>query len=411
MAELLLYGGSEAIMRRCLAYVGTFLLPLVVALAGCEHSSPTSPTPEQPCTYALSASSLAFTASGGTQSITVTTPSSCSWTASSNREWIIIPFSTAVIGTAAVVVRVTENPTPDERTGTLTVAGQAVAVRQDGLVLEPCTIEIAPAAATYGADVASGSFAVSAPGHCSWTAAAQAPWLAVTNGGQGAGNGTVSYAVERNRTTTNRTGTIAVSDRIFTVTQGGDAGLCDYSVTPVEFTPCMSAPFDLIATVTTQPGCTWTAATETPWIALTGGHAGEGTGTVTFRVGDNWDAPRQGVVMVRWPTVTAGQNLRVLQAGCLYSVTQDAFSIAATGGSGRFEVYQMAQPETCGGPLQNACVWSATSDVPWITITTPMPQRGDNPVSFTVAANESTSARTGTITVRDKVVRVTQAGR
>jgi hypothetical protein len=48
--------------------------------------------------------------------------------------------------------------------------------------------------------------------------------------------------------------------------------------------------------------------------------------------------------------------------------------------------------------------------VPWITITTSMPQAGDNPVGFTVAANPGPSARTGRITVRDKVVQITQSG-
>jgi hypothetical protein len=67
--------------------------------------------------------------------------------------------------------------------------------------------------------------------------------------------------------------------------------------------------------------------------------------------------------MVRWPAVTAGQNLRISQAGCLYAVSQDAISIAAAGGPGRFDVLQMAQPLTCGGPLQDACVWTATSNV------------------------------------------------
>jgi hypothetical protein len=49
--------------------------------------------------------------------------------------------------------------------------------------------------------------------------------------------------------------------------------------------------------------------------------------------------------------------------------------------------------------------------VAWITITSRMPQSGDNPVSFTVSATDSTSPRTGTIVVRDKVVTVTQAGK
>jgi hypothetical protein len=72
---------------------------------------------------------------------------------------------------------------------------------------------------------------------------------------------------------------------------------------------------------------------------------------------------------------------------------------------------QQSQPVTCGGPTQDRCVWTATSDLPWITITTGMPRAGDNPVSFTVAANDGTVAREGRITVRDKIVEITQAGR
>ena len=50
------------------------------------------------------------------------------------------------------------------------------------------------------------------------------------------------------------------------------------------------------------------------------------------------------------------------------------------------------------------------SDPAWITITSSMPRTGDNPVAFTVAPNASTSSRTGTITVRDQVVTITQKG-
>jgi hypothetical protein len=115
--------------------------------------------------------------------------------------------------------------------------------------------------------------------------------------------------------------------------------------------------------------------------------------------------------MVRWPTVTAGQNLQVSQAGCRYGVSATSISIGAVGGPGRFDVLQQSDPLMCGGPLQNACVWTAQSDVSWITVTTTMPQVGDNPLSFTVAANDSTAPRTGTIKVRDQVVRITQSGR
>ena len=126
---------------------------------------------------------------------------------------------------------------------------------------------------------------------------------------------------------------------------------------------------------------------------------------------DNYDAPREGIIMVRWPTPTAGQNIRVAQAGCLYAVSRSAFSIASSGGSSSFEVYQESEPNTCGGPLQDRCVWTAQPDVPWITITSSMPRSGDNRVSFTVATNDGSASRVGRITVRDKVVVITQAGR
>jgi hypothetical protein len=88
-----------------------------------------------------------------------------------------------------------------------------------------------------------------------------------------------------------------------------------------------------------------------------------------------------------------------------------AINIAAAGGSSRFDVIQQSDPLECGGALQDRCVWTAQANVPWITITTSMPQAGDNPVLFTVADNPDTTARSGTIVVRDKTVVITQAGR
>ena len=115
--------------------------------------------------------------------------------------------------------------------------------------------------------------------------------------------------------------------------------------------------------------------------------------------------------MVRWPTPTAGQNIRVTQAGCRYAVTRDAFSFVAAGGGGTFDVIQQSDPNTCGGATQDRCVWTAVSDAPWVTITSSMPRSGDNPVAFTVTLNDSAAARAGKITVRDKVVVISQAGR
>jgi hypothetical protein len=192
-----------------------------------------------------------------------------------------------------------------------------VPVQQEGL--GACTLGISPSSASYSKDGATGSFGVSAPAHCSWSATSNSPWLTITSGSTGSGNGSVGYAVDRNRDVDARTGTITVGAETFTVTQTGDQPApqaCEYSVAPIEFTPCMSVPYNLTATLTTQQGCTWTATAGAPWMNVTGGQSGSGSGVISFTVTDNWDAPRHGVVMVRWPTITAGQNLQVTQAGC-----------------------------------------------------------------------------------------------
>jgi hypothetical protein len=313
-------------------------------------------------------------------------------------------------GNGVVSVSLTANSSETSRTGTLTVAGQGVSVVQQGL--GNCTVEISPSSASYSDAPATGTFSVSAASHCAWTATSDSAWLSVTAGGSGTGSDTVAYALAGNREATTRTGRITVGQRTFTVQQAGDTrpSVCNYSLTPLEFNPCMSAPYTMSATITTQQGCTWTANAGTSWISMTAGQSGSGSGVISFTVSDNWDAPRHGVVMVRWPTETAGQNLQVAQAGCYYAVSTSAIGIVAAGGNGQFNVVQTSDPISCGSATQDRCRWTAQSDVPWITITTTMPQAGDNPVSFSVAANSGAAARTGRITVRDKVVQITQSG-
>lgn len=351
-----------------------------------------------------------MTAPGGATVITVTTTAGCAWTAAADRDWIVITAGASGAGAGTVTVSVSVNTSADARTGTLTVAGQAITIRQNGVV--PCTWTLSPGGVSVSHDDHAGSFEVRTAAGCPWTAASNAAWLTIRSGAQGTGNGTVTYTIDRNAGTSGRTGLIRAGDQTFTVTQAGDAGACQYSVGPVEFSPCMTSPA-MTATVTTGEACTWSATPDAAWITvinLTGGQTGSGSGSVTFQVADNWSPPRTGLVMVRWPTVTAGQNLRVMQAGCSYAVSTTAITIGSAGGSGRFDVLQQSDPIGCGGPLQNACLWTATSDASWITISTAMPQTGDNPVSFVVTANPGATPRTGAITVRDKVVSITQAG-
>lgn len=83
--------------------------------------------------------------------------------------------------------------------------------------------------------------------------------------------------------------------------------------------------------------------------------------------------------------------------GCSYSISPMSGSFTAAGGSGSFSV-------TAG----SGCAWSAASQVSWITTTSSGSGKGT--VNYSVAANTTTSSRSGTITVGGQVYTVTENG-
>jgi hypothetical protein len=197
-----------------------------------------------------------------------------------------------------------------------------------------------------------------------------------------------------------------------TATEPTPPGSCSYVTSPAEFTPCMASPDELVLNIATADTCPWSVASSVPWLSAATAIQGTGNGLVRYHISDNWDAPRQGLISVRGSLPNQGPDVRVAQAGCRYWLSQTLMNPPASGGSYVIQVLQQSEPLTCGGPLQNACLWLALADVSWIVVTTPMPRTGDQQLSFTVASNnDDVSARTGTITVRDQILRVTQAGR
>ena len=381
---------------------------LLVATNACEKSSPTKPTPV--CSFTLSNRTQDFTSAGGPGAVSVETDAQCSWSVEGASGWVNLQSSPSVTGPGTVNFTVLTNTAADARSKSLTIAGSVFTVNQAGQA--PCAFSIAPEEKAFGNDGGIGQVQVTTTAGCEWTATSNSAWIATTGSAKGSASGAVSYSVAANNASDARTGSMTVAGRTFSVSQAGEGSPepsnCEYSVAPIGFAPCMAGG-RVTASLTTQANCAWTADTSAGWLSLPNGKSGKGSGTIAIAFSDNYDAPREGVVMVRWPTPTAGQNLHVEQAGCTYSVTQSAFSYTSAEANGSFSVLQESVPNTCGGALQDRCVWTAKSNVSWITVTSSMPRQGDNPVSFKVSANSGAASRIGTITVRDKVVTVTQA--
>src|SRR5262249_34465895 len=145
-------------------------------------------------------------------------------------------------------------------------------------------------------------------------------WLTVTSGSNGTGNGTVSYAVAANLTTTPRTGTLTIAGQTFTVTQAGAA--CTFTLDATGATPGAAATSGTVGATASVGSCTCIATSNAPtWLTVTSGSSGIGNGTVGYAVAANLaTTPRTGTLTI------AGQTFTVTQAGAPCTFTLDATS-------------------------------------------------------------------------------------
>jgi uncharacterized protein (TIGR03437 family) len=85
----------------------------------------------------------------------------------------------------------------------------------------PCTVALGGANQRFGVGGGTGSIGVTAPAGCPWTATGTVPWLRVTGGGSGSGNGTVNYSVGANPTADPRYGLLGIGGNGAPIAQAG----------------------------------------------------------------------------------------------------------------------------------------------------------------------------------------------
>jgi len=339
------------------------------------------------CTYTLSSTSETVAGSGATTSTTVTpSAESCDWSAVSNESWLTITAGASGPGTATVLFTASINPLALQRTGTATIAGQTFTVTQTA---GGCTYSIAPAGQTVSVNGGTASTTVTpSNASCDWAAISNASWVTVVTGASATGTGPASFNVAPNPNTSQRSGTVTIGERTFTITQTG----CTFSILPTIQNVSASAGTTSTAVTASGTACVWTSVSNNPWITVTNG-SGEGSGTATFTyTANSTTSQRVGTVTV------AGRTFTIGQAGvCSYSITPATRNVSATAGS------SSAFISTTSG-----CQWSATASQAWITVSSS--GSGSGTMNYSFAANLSSQARTATIAVGNQVHTVTQAG-
>jgi pseudomonalisin len=170
-------------------------------------------------TFTLNPVSVNAGATGGIGTLSIAAPASTTtWTAQSNAPWITISGAATGTGNGTITYKVAANTGTATRTGTLSVAGLTFTVTQAGT---GCNYSIRLGAIMATGSGFAGSVSVTAGSGCNWTAYSGVPWITITSGSPGTGNGIVDFTVTPNTTNSSRTGSLSVAGYGITLTEAG----------------------------------------------------------------------------------------------------------------------------------------------------------------------------------------------
>ncbi|MBI4905532.1 MAG: BACON domain-containing protein [Acidobacteria bacterium] len=241
------------------------------------------------CAYSTTSTAISVSQTGGSGSIPITTQTVCAWQAATLAPWVTISGSGP--GSGNVSYTVAANSTYSARSAVLNVAGMIINVTQSGL---PCvytlgSLQPVPAAGSTQA------LSITTPGACSWQAVASASWVMFNAPRSGSGNGAVSFTVGVNPGVLSRSATITVGGQSVTIVQL-PSNTCTFELNP-SYMSFNGAGGSSAAALYTGDGCSWTAASDSPWITINSGGTGTTTGTINYSVAANGTgSPRSGSI-------------------------------------------------------------------------------------------------------------------
>jgi len=316
----------------------------------------------------------------------VTVAAGCAWTASTTDSWLAITQGASGTGSGSVAFSASANPGPS-RTGSLAIAGQTFGVTQPS-----CALTLNVPSQSLPVTAGAGSpINVSAVTGCSWTATASVPWITITGGASGVGNGSVTFTVTAN-TGSGRTGAINIGSQVHTVTQ---AGSCSISIAPPSQTVPATGGTATSVTVTAAAGCNWTAVPSQSWLTVASGASGSGNGAVGLSVEANIGPDRSATVSIAGQIHTVSQT-----SGCTYSLNPTSHTLDMNSQT----------PPAIAVNTTSGCFWTASSNDSWIVVQSGSSGSGPGTVTYLVTANTG-SPRTGTLTIAGRTFTVVQDNR
>ena len=141
------------------------------------------------------------------------------------------------------------------RFATASFGKKAPVIVSNGSVPPKCSFTLASASVQICGGGSNGSigFDASDPSCSWWVAAPSVPWLSITSGAAGTGNGSVSYLVASNAGAS-RAAQILIAGYAFSINQAGATAPAPQTITfnPIGNVPVGTAPFNLTATASSS---------------------------------------------------------------------------------------------------------------------------------------------------------------
>jgi len=246
------------------------------------------------CTISLDPPGANVNPSGGRGTVDVTTATGCSWTATTNDNWIYVPgMPWRGFGSTYVNYSVQTNP-GSRRTGAITIGGREFAVVQEGRA--DCTFSVSPATVMVPAqpllsrDTFMFRVTTTPATGCEWTWDTDASWIRLLY----KTDPDIVFEAQTN-TGLPRTGRIFLANQTVTVTQAGLCAPDQYQFSPgklaVTHEGIRGQPFDVVA----PAHCAWRAISRNPDMIGVLSDLNTGTGRFEFTVFE-WNSPVAGRV-------------------------------------------------------------------------------------------------------------------
>jgi uncharacterized repeat protein (TIGR03803 family) len=315
------------------------------------------------CKFSISATNAIFGATGGSGSVSVTSPDSCAWTAISYDSFITITSGSSGSGNGTVNYTVAPNTSTSSLTGTMAIAGQAFTVTQSSLAAETASITVQANPSSAGTVRGGGTYPVGYSVRI--VAGANSGWEFTG----WSDNGAQTHDV--------------------IVPAGGAAFVANFISTSNE---------TALVTVQANPsnGGVVGGGGTYPIGSLVRIVAGANSGWEFTGWSDNGTQTHNITV----PAGSAAFTANFASNACKYSLNATSAFLPAKGGSKKVNVKVKG----------NGCGWTAVSNDSFITIVAGSSGTGNGKVTCAVGANTSTNELTGSITIGGETFTVRQAG-